>query len=60
MSARKTHNVLVIRVKMVMHCVMEDACQRGRMVWRATMTMRGHVQQATAFVIYVDLDIAKE
>ena len=60
MSARKTHNVLVIGVKMVMQGVMEDACQRGRMVWRATMTMRAHVQQANAFVIYVDLDIAKE
>lgn len=64
MSARKTHNVLVIGVKVMMHYlipgVMEDACQRGRMVWRATMTMRAHVQQANAFVIYVDLDIAKE
>ena len=56
--------MLLVGVKVMMHYlipgVMEDVCQRGRMVWRATMTMRAHVQQATAFVIYVDLDIAKE
>jgi hypothetical protein len=59
MSAKRTHNVRVVGVKVAILSATDDACPRDRMVWLATMTMRAHALLVNAFVIYVDLDIAK-